>query len=178
MPTLTLPSIEYLRECFDYDPITGKLLWKQRPQSHFETTKEWKRWNARYAGTDAGHKERHSRVTFTIGSFAVHRVIWKLMTEKEPPENIDHKNRNGNDNVWKNLREADQTKQNWNKPATRNNKSGYKGVSLDRNRWRAVIQVGKTQRHLGMFSTAEEAAAVYRAAARELHGEFYREDAQ
>jgi hypothetical protein len=31
-----LPSIEYLRECFEVDFETGVLRWKVRPVSHFE----------------------------------------------------------------------------------------------------------------------------------------------
>ena len=27
--------VEYLRECFHYDPETGELTWKERPLSHF-----------------------------------------------------------------------------------------------------------------------------------------------
>lgn len=30
-----LPDREYLVQCFDYDPISGVLTWKNRPLEHF-----------------------------------------------------------------------------------------------------------------------------------------------
>jgi hypothetical protein len=174
MQTLTLPPAEYLHECFDYDHITGQLRWKHRPRPHFPKTKEWKRWNSRFAGTVAGHKQKHCRVRIGDNTYTGHRIAWKWVTGEEPPTNIDHKNRDGNDNRLANLREADQTKQNWNKHLQKNNSSGYRGVSRDRDKWRAIIQINRTQHHLGTFLTAEAAAAAYDAVARNLYGEFYR----
>jgi len=177
MPTVKpLPSTNYLHECFHYDPVKGELGWNHRPRHHFTTAKEWKRWNARFAGTVAGHKRRHCRVRIADDTYTVHRVVWKWATGKEPPANIDHKNRDGYDNRLSNLREANQTKQNWNKGLQKNNPSGYRGVSRDRGKWRATIQANGIQRHLGTFSTAREAAAAYEAVARDLHGEFYHGD--
>lgn len=42
----TLPSVEYLLQCFVYDPDTGVLVWKDRPQGHFRDMRTWKWWNA------------------------------------------------------------------------------------------------------------------------------------
>jgi hypothetical protein len=111
----------------------------------------------------------------TTGNYVAHRIVWKMVTGKEPPPNIDHKNGDGYDNSWANLRVADQTKQNWNRRIPKSNASGHKGVSRDHNSWKATISVNKKPRHLGCFSSADDAAAAYNAAARELHGEFYRE---
>ncbi len=41
------------------------------------------------------------------------------------------------------------------------NKVGYTGVYQENNRFRAVISIDGQSNHLGMFSTAEEAAAAY-----------------
>lgn len=41
------------------------------------------------------------------------------------------------------------------------NKVGYTGVYKENNRYRAVISVDGASQHLGMFATAEEAAAAY-----------------
>jgi len=51
--------------------------------------------------------------------------------------------------------------------------SGYKGVYQDRSsgRWRAQISVKGAKRYLGMYTTAEEAAAAYNRAAKEFFGE-------
>ena len=32
---------EYLKECFTYDPITGDMVWLERPRSHFKTDKQY-----------------------------------------------------------------------------------------------------------------------------------------
>jgi hypothetical protein len=163
-----------LRECFVYERGTGRLYWKHRPRGHFSSIKEWKRWNTRFAGEAAGHERRHCRLQIADRTYAAHRIVWKLVTGNEPPANIDHKNGDSIDNRWVNLRAADQTKQNWNKRLQKNNTSGYRGVSRDRNRWRAFICVDGIQRAIGNFRTVKEAAAAYEIAARQLHGEFYR----
>jgi len=89
---------------------------------------------------------------------------------------IDHRDRNRANNTsdLSNLRAATFAENNWNRPAYRNNKSGFKGVSLDKltGKWRAIIRCNKVTHRLGRFETPEVAAAVYYEAARRLHGEF------
>jgi hypothetical protein len=173
LPTLKLPPIKYLRSCFDYNRTEGSLRWRHRPRNHFGSEREWKRWNIRFAGTAVGYSRRHCRISLAGACYAAHRVIWKLETGNEPPPNIDHKNRDGCDNRFDNLRPATQTNQNCNRERMRNNCSGYTGVSFSRNKWRAVIYLNKVQHHLGYFPTATEAAAAYSEMARKLHGEFH-----
>jgi hypothetical protein len=50
--------------------------------------------------------------------------------------------------------------------------TGFKGVSKHGNRFRAKIWNNDQQYHLGLFDTAEEAAAAYNAEAFRLYGEF------
>jgi len=51
------------------------------------------------------------------------------------------------------------------------NTSGFLGVSFYRrlDKWEAGIYVAGRRRHIGVFTTAEEASAAYLAAKRELH---------
>lgn len=49
-------------------------------------------------------------------------------------------------------------------------KVGYTGVYKEHNRYRAVISVDRRSVHIGMFSTAEEAAMAYNRKSRELYG--------
>ncbi|PPK85789.1 hypothetical protein CLV84_2696 [Neolewinella xylanilytica] len=49
-------------------------------------------------------------------------------------------------------------------------KIGYTGVYKENNRYRAVISVNRRSVHIGMFSTAEEAALAYNEKSRELYG--------
>ncbi|THH40069.1 Pathogenesis-related transcriptional factor and ERF protein [Neolewinella litorea] len=49
-------------------------------------------------------------------------------------------------------------------------KIGYTGVYKENNRYRAVISVNRRSVHIGMFSTAEEAALAYNEKSLELYG--------
>lgn len=50
-------------------------------------------------------------------------------------------------------------------------KTGYTGVYKEHNRFRAVISVHGKSVHIGMFDTAEEAAAAYNKLSKEVYGE-------
>lgn len=86
----------------------------------------------------------------------------------------DHVNRNGLDNRRINLRRATPAQNVANKPPTRRNTSGYKGVSWHQRgrKWRASIKADGRMVSLGLFSDPAEAARAYNAAALELWGEF------
>ena len=53
-----MPSADYLRSCFDYNPETGDLYWKQRPREHFPSINAWHMWNTQHAGDRAGSLPR------------------------------------------------------------------------------------------------------------------------
>src|SRR5579872_5394901 len=98
MPASTLmPEGRFLRACLAYDAVTGDLQWKLRPRSHFATTPLWEMWNTKYAGKLAGsrHKAKcgyYRAITLDGVPYLVHRVIWKMMTDKDPMVEIDHRN--------------------------------------------------------------------------------------
>ena len=50
-------------------------------------------------------------------------------------------------------------------------KAGYTGVYKESKRFRAVISINRKSHHLGMFSTAEEAAMAYNKKSVELYGD-------
>lgn len=88
---------------------------------------------------------------------------------------IDHRNRNGLDNRRQNLRVGTISQNRANSRRRHNNKSGLKGVWSARgngNRWRAGLRVNGTSIHLGVFTSKEDAARAYGAAARAAFGEF------
>ena len=134
---------------------------------------------ARYAGKTAGpgvSSDGRNSIAVNYKAFWAYRLAWKLMTGEEPPASIDHIDRNPRNNRWSNLRAAPtQRQQNWNQRRRKDNASGFRGVDQFRGRYRAQIKAPGIVRHLGVFDTIEEASAAYEAAARELHGEFYRE---
>lgn len=171
-----LPSAEYLLECFDYNPETGELRWKARPQEHFATSQAWKRWITQFSETTAGHLQKGYIVVKMDGrNFRVHRVIWKMMTGADPSLEIDHKDGVRANNRWANLRLATDSEQNWNSKLRKTNTTGRRGVSRRAGRWQASIHMHGAKRHLGYFSTVEEASLAYETVASGLHGEFYQQ---
>lgn len=86
---------------------------------------------------------------------------------------VDHKNGNGLDNRRDNLRLCTNSQNLCNRPATKHNTSGYKGVRLYRGKTilASIRKDGKFY-HLGTFPTFEDAARAYDAKAKELHGDF------
>jgi len=173
---LTLPSVEYLRECFVYDPGSGALRWRTRPLAHFINSSRWKACNTRFAGTITGvtNREGYLIVCLDYRSHLAHRLIWKLVTGNDPIA-IDHSNGERHDNRWSNIREATPSQNQWNKRVNSSNMTGLKGVRRQPSgRYGSYIWMpnGKS-RWLGTFETADEAHAAYCEAARELGGDFY-----
>ena len=89
---------------------------------------------------------------------------------------IDHRDGDGTNNRWNNLRRASQSQNNANRRRPRSNTSGFKGVSRCRRTGKWIAVIGKRGRmiYLGKFSTPQAAHAAYVAAARKLYGEFAR----
>ena len=93
-----------------------------------------------------------------------HRVAWFLMTGEWPIGEIDHVNNQRNQNAWINLRDSThQENQQNQKSPSKNNKSGYLGVSWHKQKqcWRATIYTNGKQKHLGLFNTPQEASECY-----------------
>ena len=108
---------------------------------------------------------------------AMHRIILGVTDSNI---HIDHINGNKLDNRRSNLRIADNRKNHQNQTVRSDSRSGYKGVSFDKNikgrrPWRAKITTKeKRELHLGYFATPEEAALAYDQSAIQFFGEFAR----
>jgi hypothetical protein len=169
----TLPSQEFLRECFLYDPETGVLSWKVRPREHFTTNRAYGMWNTRYAGKPVCvEKSGYLYVGLVGARFYAHRVIWKLMTGEEPPDDVDHSDRDRTNNRWSNLRKATRQQTAWNSNRTKN-ATGFRGVFKRGRRYGAQARINNGNVRLGYFDTPEEASAAYIEATIIMHGEFY-----
>ncbi len=113
-PALRMPTQSELKKLLEYDPATGYLTWKETRR-------------ARKAGARAGCVNTAGYRNLCMANNRVikaHRLIWKLVTGKEPKGTIDHKNGDRDDNRFENLREADMAQQNWNKKSRGYNKRG------------------------------------------------------
>lgn len=171
----SLPSWEYLNECFNYDPDTGVLSWKTRPVHHFKPP-YLNRWNVKNAGNIVSTISHYGYIVVGIDGVKhpAHRVIFKLMTGLDPAEYIDHINNIKNDNRWSNLREATQSENERNRPVDRDNVAGLKGVTFHKlkNKYSARIAVNGEHIYLGIYDSAEEAHAVFVDASLKYHGDF------
>lgn len=103
----------------------------------------------------------------------LHRALFALA---DPDVHVDHRDKNGLNNRRANLRSCSNAENLRNRGFQRNNVSGFKGVSWHAKgkKWQASIRVSGSQKHLGLFESAELAHAAYIAAATAMHGEFAR----
>lgn len=132
------------------------------------------------AGDQAGCRHSSSNsgtqyifVGYRRKTYQAHRIIF-LMHRGYLPEQIDHIDGNGLNNDIENLRAATQVQNQHNKGTQKNNTSGFKGVSWNKQakKWRAQIWFDGKSHHLGFSDTPEAAHEAYKAAAMKLHKEF------
>jgi hypothetical protein len=155
-----------LLEIINYNPETGIFIWiKPRPKIR--------------VGQIAGYKTCKDRIEIEIygKAYQASRLAVFFVTKKWPEYQVDHINCIRDDNRWENLRVATQSQNQANRPARKNKKVPYKGVVLKSRLPKPyVAQICKNgkYKHLGCFSTPEEAHSAYCNAAQELHGEYWR----
>jgi hypothetical protein len=147
-----------LRELLHYDEETGEFRWWQR------------------AGDEIclGNVAGCVRICILGRSYRAHQLAWLYVKGRWGRPMIDHRDGDATNNRWINLRRATPSQNIANSRRPRHNTSGYKGVSLCRGRWRAVICNNGRLVYLGTFATPEAAHAAYVAAASKLFGEFAR----
>lgn len=171
-----LPPHDYLLESFVYTPDIGVLIWKERPEHHFNTYQGFLSFNSRFPDTVAGALSGRGYIHVKVkdGRYRAHRLIWKMVTGEEPLDEIDHIDNDIANNRWNNLRQATHQENACNAPLSKRNSSGYKGCSFNEKYglYQVDIQVNKVKHYLGRYASAEEAHQVYCDASTKLHKEF------
>lgn len=98
------------------------------------------------------------------------------MTGSWPILGIDHRDCNGLNNAFANLREATLVENGRNARLSRRNKIGLKGVfwNTEKEKWTTRIRLNGRNVHIGHFDCPHQAAAAYREVALREFGEFAR----
>lgn len=160
MKHIRLPRTSLLRRLFKYNLKTGELFWRIS------------------SGSVKSYLpvKRNGRTQVCIKGrlYLISRIIWKIKTGDDPGKfEIDHRDLDRTNDCWRNLRLATSKQNGHNKRRSRNNTSGYKGVSKNGTKWRARAESGG-KKSLGDFDTPREAGEAYIKFVLAERGEFAR----
>ena len=155
---MKLPDQQDLLEHLEYNKETGIIKWIKKPPRN----------NCIQLNVPAGsivNKHKPENMYLAIGFksklYLVHRIIWKMVTGDDPIEEIDHRDCNGLNNKWDNLREATRPNNQYNTFISSNNTSGTKGIDFVKReqKWRARITNNGKCILIGYYFSLEEASA-------------------
>lgn len=166
MNFLPLPSAVRLREILDYCPETGGFTWRKTHS------------NAAMAGAKAGSPNSKGYISIRIDGtqYKAHRLAWLYVYGEDPGHHeIDHADQNKGNNAIGNLRLASRKQNNENIGVPKNNTSGFRGVSFQKNEkhWTAYIYHNRKRIHLGCFKEMHMAVAARSAAESQLFTHSY-----
>jgi hypothetical protein len=100
--------------------------------------------------------------------------LHRFITAPPPDKEVDHRDGDGLNNVRANLRVCSHAENLRNSRAQEGTTSRFKGVSRQRDKWRAEIEQDGERLYLGQFETEEAAARQYDRAARIFFGGYAR----
>lgn len=154
-------TVDFVNSLLSYDENTGEFKWKETGPGR----------KSEVAGTyhPCGYR------TLRIGGrqCLAHRVAWYIMTG-EQPEEIDHINGVRDDNRFSNLRAASRSENQFNVPSLKNNTSGVKGVSWNKEKkaWDVEVWAYKKKYRGGRFRDFSQAVNAVISLRERLHREF------
>lgn len=158
-----------VKELFDYNPETGKLIWRKRELCDGDVLRIVNGWNTRFEGKTAGYLDDHGYYRTRIGKpqYRIHQLVWAYHNADaiQVPYEIDHIDGDRTNNRIENLRlvlphENSQNTQRDGK-AKPSSTNGFIGVRKVGNTICARISVNMKRIHLGTFKTLEEARDAY-----------------
>lgn len=156
---------EFLRDRFEYRD--GSLFYRK---NIYQGKNIGKKAGTIYKGIP-GKREAHEVVSVNHRSLKASRLIF-LYHHGYLPTVVDHIDGNPVNNKIENLRAATYFNNSGNRKISKNNTSGFKGISKSRSKWIAQICVNRKTIQLGQYETPEEAHQAYMKAAKKYFGEF------
>lgn len=155
---------EELKRLYHYDSETGVFTFKER------------RFGVKQ-GSPAGSRDPingYMRMRVKGVLYLAHRLAWLYVNGDWPKKEIDHLDRNRENNRISNLREVTRSENLANKSLYRSSKTGLRGVHWHKQhrKFCASIQINGKRRHVGLFKTANEAELAYKEQSVKLRGEF------
>lgn len=151
-------SLEAVMALLSYDPLTGIFRWKVDRKRNAKA--------GDIAGTASGI---YQVITIKCMEFPAHRLAWFYHYGKWPEQVLDHIDGNGRNNAIVNLRDCSRTDNVRNARARGWHPFKMRSGTV---KYSACIGVNRKLKHLGLFSTKEEAREAYLAATRKYFGEF------
>lgn len=146
-----------LRQFLDYDPETGIFTRKKTLSNNTPKT---------VGGPDGDYW----KISVCGRRVRAHRLAWLWMTGEWPKGVIDHRDGDGRNNCWSNLRDVSQRENMLNQKRRSTNKSGVMGVTWSKTeaRWIAQIMAEGRNLRLGSFKSKADAIRVRKTAERRL----------
>ena len=107
MTSKQLPSPELVRRLIDYNPKTGRMFWRERPNELFNSDRDWRWWNTRYGGMETATRRGpggYRIVKIFDAQILAQRVAWAHFYGCWPPQIVVLKNHDPADIRIRNLR--------------------------------------------------------------------------
>ena len=140
----------------------------------YEYLSQWKWHFTLCKGRRTGYAKRRQIVDGKIKLLPMHHAIADRVGLKTGRSKVDHRDENGLNNSRDNLRVATNSQNLANRPKTRYNTSGFKGMTFHQGKWHTQIVVNGQHHYLGRFADKVTAAKKYNEAAVKHFGEFAR----
>lgn len=149
-----------------YNPLSGNFIWKISPRFNI-------RIGSAAGGTIRRGRQLYRKITIYENQYLAHRLAFFYMRGYWPRDQIDHKDGNGLNNCWFNLRECNNSQNHANHGPHKDNKLGIKGVHrVKSGKYQPQICKDGKKVYLGYYDTPKAATCIYQKAAKRYFGEF------